>query len=411
MKVKARLLCRSGKDEGSIQIVAYYGDQQKEVAIGRKIGKSAWDNERGLAKGHEYQMLNIQIRNAIRDITAGIDEKIAKKETVNLNDIFTEVLTPSKVAQSVEVVTEKTLKSFIADFISENPDKIKEVSLKSYRALLKSINAFDVYNVLLKDVNVTYVNQFYDFLQGEELGVATIETKFKRLKKIMSSAIARGLATEYPFGKGKLKVPSAKATKRKFLNDDETQRLIQYAPQNESEAKVMRIIKFNLHVGLRISDIFTLRKSHIIYQNHPIKGEIYRLDKTTAKTDTDINLMLTKQAKEQILGSGFESLGDNDILFPWLKESDFENEHTLYNGISAKTAYFNKVLGQICNKIDIKHISSHSLRHTFCTTLITKGVPITSISKMVGHSDVSTTMIYAQIVQDTVDDAISVLDM
>jgi integrase len=135
------------------------------------------------------------------------------------------------------------------------------------------------------------------------------------------------------------------------------------------------------------------------------------LFKTTEKTETDINIMLTNQAKEQILSNGFDNLNTDDLIFPWLKESDFDDEFKLYKAISSRTAYFNKVLSCICKKIDIKHISSHSLRHTFCTSLITKGVPITSISKMVGHSDVSTTMIYAQIVQDTVDDAISVLDM
>ncbi|MBK6362506.1 MAG: hypothetical protein IPF52_03040 [Saprospiraceae bacterium] len=51
MKVKARLLCRKGQQEGNIQIVAYYKDQQKEISLGRKIDKAVWDNERGIAKG------------------------------------------------------------------------------------------------------------------------------------------------------------------------------------------------------------------------------------------------------------------------------------------------------------------------------------------------------------------------
>ncbi len=410
MKVKARLLTRSGKDEGSIQIVAYFENQQKEMALGRKVLKSVWDAERGLARGHEYQMLNVQIRNKVREVTAAIDEKIAKKEKIILHEIFNELLTPVSMVQKAEVKAELTLKKFVADFIFENPDKIQEVSLKSYRALLKSLDLFDINSVLLHNVDVVYVNQFYNFLQNEGLGVATIETKFKRLKKIMSSAIARGLATEYPFGKGKLKVPTAKTTKRKFLTEDEIQKLIQYIPKNESEVRVMRIIKFNLHVGLRISDILTLRRNNIIEELHPTKGNILRLSKTTVKTDTDINILLTNQAKQQIIDGGYENLGDTELLFPWLVESDFQNEYKLYNAISAKTAYFNKILANICKSIEIKHISSHSLRHTFCTTLISKGVPITSISKMVGHSDVSTTMIYAQIVQNTVDDAISVLD-
>ncbi len=411
MKVKARLLCRSGMELGSIQILAYYGDQQKEVAIGRKIAKAAWDSERGLAKGQEYQMLNIQIRNTIRDISAAIDEKLVKKEPVILNEIFSKVLSPDDTLTVVKENVEITLQKFIQDFIKENPDKIDQASMNSYRSLLRSIKSFDTGSVLLSNVDVEFVNNLYNFFQNQGLQSSTIQTKFKKLKKIINTGIIRGLVTEYPFGKGKLTVPNPKQIKRKFLNDEEIQRLISYTPVNESEMKVMMLIKFNLHVGLRIGDIFTLRKSNLNVVNHPIKGPIYRLSKTTEKTDTDVSIMLTKQAQTQIMDGGYETLKDDDLLFPWLKESDFADDFILYKAISSKTAYFNKILGQICNKIEIKHISSHSLRHTFCTSLLSKGVPITSISKMVGHSDVSTTMIYAQIVQDTVDDAISVLDM
>jgi|JI10StandDraft_1071094.scaffolds.fasta_scaffold140734_1 site-specific recombinase XerD len=410
MKVKARLLCRSGKDEGSIQIVGYFGDQQKEVALGRKIVKSDWDSERGLAKGHDNQMINIQIRNAIRDITAAIDNKLIKREPVILSEIFTNVFSPTKTESINDIKAEITLQKFIADFISENPDKIDQGTMNSYRSLLKSIKTFDKSKVLVKNVDVEFVNNLYNFFEKQGLKPSTIQTKFKKLKKIVNTANIRGLTNVYPFGKGKLSVPNPKQIKRKFLTNEETQRLIAYSPLNESEHKVMKIIKFNLHVGLRIGDIFTLRKNNIILQNHPIKGEIFRLSKTTSKTETDINIMLTTQAKQQILEGGFEKLDSQDLIFPWLSDADFSDDFTLYKAISAKTAYFNKILNNICKVLEIKHISSHSLRHTFCTTLISKGVPITSISKMVGHSDVSTTMIYAHIVQDTVDEAISVLE-
>ena len=411
MKVKARLLCRSGKNDGSIQIVAYYENQQKEVALGRKVPKSVWDSERGLAKGHEYQMLNVQIRNAVRDISAAIDEKLASKEPVDLNEVFKSVFDPESIKPVEEKVVDIKLKKFVADFIEENPDKIDQSSMNCYRSLLFSLNQFDMDDVSLINVNVDFVNRYYEFLKKKGLQTSTIQTRFMKLKKIVNTAISRNLMEEYPFGKGKLTVPSAKTAKRKFLTEEEIEKLNQYQPQNESEARVMRIIKFNLHVGLRIGDIFILRKNNIIIQSHPTKGEIFRLSKTTAKTETDINIMLTNQAKQQILLEGFENFASNDLLFPWLNESDFKDDFTLYKAITSKTAYFNKVLANICKSIEIKHISSHSLRHTFCTTLISKGVPITSISKMVGHNDVSTTMIYAQIIQDTVDDAISVLEV
>ncbi|MBK6783842.1 MAG: integrase catalytic domain-containing protein [Saprospiraceae bacterium] len=209
--------------------------------------------------------------------------------------------------------------------------------------------------------------------------------------------------------KGKLTIPSSKADKRKFLVAEEIEKLMAYNPRNETERKVMMIVRFNLHVGMRIGDVLTLRKKDVIQGEHPTRGTIFRLVKTTSKTETDINVMLTAQAADQIVEAGYFKK-ESDLIFPWLKEEDFANDFILYKAISSKTTLFNKTLAQICKNVGIKHISSHSLRHTFCTTLVSKGVPLASIAKLVGHTDITTTMIYSQILQEAADDAISVLE-
>ncbi len=355
MKVKARLLCRKGQQEGNIQIVAYYKDQQKEISLGRKIDKAVWDNERGIAKGPAYQMLNVQIRNVIRDITAAIDGQIANKSAIDLNVIFNEVfgVKGSEDHEDREV----TLREFLQAFIQENPDKIDQSSMNSYRTLLKSLISFDKDDVSLSNLNVDYVNRFYDFLQKAGYKSNTIQTRFKKLKKLVNTAITRGLMTEYPFGKGKLTIPSSKADKRKFLVAEEIEKLMAFKPNNETERKVMMIVRFNLHVGMRIGDVLTLRKKDVIQGEHPTRGTIFRLVKTTSKTETDINVMLTAQAAEQIVEAGYFK-NESDLIFPWLKEEDFANDFILYKAISSKTTLFNKTLAQICKNVGIKHISN-----------------------------------------------------
>ncbi len=410
MKVTARLSCKKNDKMGYIQVIAYHDGNQKEISIGRKIDAEKWDKNRCMAKGKEYDLLNVQINNTRRALEEAIDSRIAQKLEVNLDNVFNEVFGSPVKKKSEKKSSDISLKNFINVFIEENPDKINHCSLNSYRSLIASLHKFEENDVMLKDVNVAYVNRYYNFLLNCGLKTATIQTRFKKLKKIISTAIIRGLMTEYPFGKGKLTVPGSRNGKRKFLEDYEVEKLIHYRPENDSELRVLRIIKFNLNAGLRIGDVLTLRKSDIIVQELSTSEKIFRLQKTTSKTDTDVNIKLTNQAKQQLLDSGFDNLSANDILFPWLINADFKDEVTLFKAIGSKTAYFNKVLAGICVKLEIKRISSHSLRHTFCTSLISKGVPITSIAKLVGHSDVSTTMIYAQIVQETVDDAIDKLE-
>lgn len=49
-----------------------------------------------------------------------------------------------------------------------------------------------------------------------------------------------------------------------------------------------------------------------------------------------------------------------------------------------------------------KTLSTHAGRHTFATLMISKDVPIESVSKMLGHTELKTTMIYAKILDDKV---------
>ncbi|MBK6783843.1 MAG: phage integrase SAM-like domain-containing protein [Saprospiraceae bacterium] len=95
------------------------------------------------------------------------------------------------------------MRGFLLAFIEENPDKIDQSSMNSYRTLFKSLITFDKNDVSLSNLNVDYVNRFYDFLEKAGYKSNTIQTRFKKLKKLVNTAITRGLMTEYPFGKGK----------------------------------------------------------------------------------------------------------------------------------------------------------------------------------------------------------------
>ena len=66
-----------------------------------------------------------------------------------------------------------------------------------------------------------------------------------------------------------------------------------------------------------------------------------------------------------------------------------------------------KDLAIICN-VD-KKLTMHMARHTFATFVITQGVPIESVSKMMGHTSIKTTQIYAKITNNKVENDMKVL--
>ena len=59
----------------------------------------------------------------------------------------------------------------------------------------------------------------------------------------------------------------------------------------------------------------------------------------------------------------------------------------------------------------IKHVTYHASRHTFATMLLTLGADLYTVCKLLGHSDVKTTQIYAKIINKKKEDAISLIDM
>lgn len=191
-----------------------------------------------------------------------------------------------------------TLISFLKQYIKDNPDKIVIATMNVYRVLLNQLQEFDKKEITLEDVNVEYVNRFYNYCVHLGQKSNTIKTRFNKLKRIMGLAIERGLVKEYPFGKGKLVIPKSKSEKRKYLTSDEVEKLLKYIPTNHSEANVMSIVRFKLHVGLRIGDVFTQRKHNIVVQQGKDNEMIFKLHKSTSKTGSDIHLRLTHQAKQ-----------------------------------------------------------------------------------------------------------------
>ena len=101
-----------------------------------------------------------------------------------------------------------------------------------------------------------------------------------------------------------------------------------------------------------------------------------------------------------------------DFIFPILKnELDYSNPHFMFKAISSATAYTNKDLKEIARLAKItKNVHFHTSRHTFATRAIRKGMRMEYASKILGHSNLKTTQIYAKIVNEELDKAMEVFD-
>jgi site-specific recombinase XerD len=105
---------------------------------------------------------------------------------------------------------------------------------------------------------------------------------------------------------------------------------------------------------------------------------------TRAKTDTPVNVPLLRPAQAILEKFSCEDVGQRNTVFP--RVSNQEVNRSL------------KMLAEICGIQ--KYLTFHLARHTFATTVtLMNGVPIETISKMLGHTKISTTMLYARVTQ------------
>jgi integrase/recombinase XerD len=155
--------------------------------------------------------------------------------------------------------------------------------------------------------------------------------------------------------------------------------------------------------GIRISDILQLKWKDFDGTNITI--EMY-------KTKEMVSVKLPNKALEIISKYKTNSSNESEnFIFPFLDSTREYDEEQLYKAISSRTAYANKDLGKMVKKIELgKEISYHSSRHTWATRALRKGMRIEYVSKLLGHSSIKTTQIYAKIVNSELDKAMDVFN-
>jgi integrase len=162
-------------------------------------------------------------------------------------------------------------------------------------------------------------------------------------------------------------------TNREYLTLDELNRLAG-TPTRSPVTK--RVVLFSALTGLRISDIRALQWSSVIEHDDGGFSLYYR----QVKTKKDERLPISRQARV-LLGDRGEG-----AVFTWVPE---------HSTLGDNIALWVKRAGIQ------KHITMHCFRHTFATLQLSAGTDIYTVSKLLGHSNVKTTQIYAKVLDDS----------
>jgi site-specific recombinase XerD len=262
-------------------------------------------------------------------------------------------------------------------------DEVAKATVYKYEILAEKVSTFinrklKQNDINLKDLNHAFVTDFEMFLKTEH-GIShnTAIKYIQFLKKVIHLAIANGWITEDPFRNFRC---SLMLKDRGYLTVDEL-RCIEAKPIRSNRLHTIRqVFVFSCYTGLSYADIKGLFCRHI-----ETKGDGSRwIVINRAKTGVRSAIPLLPKAR-QILDS-YEP-----PFFP-------DNDRPLMPIISnQKMNAYLKELAELC--IIDKHLTFHLARHTFATTVtLTNGVPIETVSKMLGHANLKTTQLYSKVV-------------
>jgi site-specific recombinase XerD len=241
----------------------------------------------------------------------------------------------------------------------------------------------------LKDLRLRFVTEFEHFLLTTQMiNTNTAHKYIKHLKKVINMAVGLDWMMKNPFQQFKCIYVSPD---RQVLNQDELDKLIEKEIDIERLAIVRDVFLFCCYTGFAYADVSQFDYDAVI---KGLDGE-YWISKNRQKTGIKESVPLLPIALEII-----ERYRENEHCKTFNKLLPV-NSNQKYN------AYL-KEIADICG-IN-KHLTSHIARHTFATTVtLANGVPIETVSSMLGHTNIKTTQIYAKVVEQKVSDDMKML--
>ncbi len=378
---------RSSSSKSPIILRITVNGKRAELSTKRSIEPSKWDAKAGKVKG------NKEDARIINDHLTNLAHKALKSH--------------SKMEESGDSITAKKIKEIligvgankktILEVFKYHNDMIKaqigtEFALGTYKRFettYKHIEEFLRHHYHVDDMALTELK--FQFITELEFYLKTVKScnhnstlkYIRNFRKIVNMAIRNEWMEKDPFMKYQVKL---KETKRGYLTEEDLQNLEDKIIDMERLDQVRDVFVFCCYTGLAYADIEKLTPKEI---SKGIDGS-YWIFTERQKTGTDSNVPLLPKAIELI-----EKYQSNPSVI---------NRSRILPVISnQKMNAYLKELAIIC-KID-KHLTFHMARHTFATTVtLTNGVPIESVSSMLGHKNIKTTQIYAKVVQRKVSD-------
>jgi len=354
--------------------------KRAEVSAGRDCEPSVWNSHagRGIGTKSETRALNSYLDTLQTKVMNAHQQLIGAGESITADRLRDQFIGRAEKAY------------YIVELFNDHNDQVKALigngfeanTLKSYRSSFKHLKAFVQHQYGKTDMDIKKLN--HAFIVNYEFYLKSVckcsgvsAAKYvKHLKKIVNSCLANKWLTDNPFINYRSK---AKAKEKEFLMSEELEAITTKSITIERLIQVRDIFIFCCYTGLCYGDVQKLQRHQI---TKGVDGEQW-IFTTRQKTDTSSRIPLLTIAV--------------DIVNKYADHPQCVNKNLVLPVLSNQR--MNSYLKEIADVCGItKTLTFHMARHTFATTVtLSNGVPIESVSKMLGHNSIKTTQHYAKV--------------
>jgi integrase len=287
----------------------------------------------------------------------------------------------------VDLTLAEAMKRYAATVVKLNKSDGKR-ELSAFKRLGDYFGA----DTLLSRITTASISEFQlELLEEDELQPASVNRYTDVLKAILNKAHDEWNALAKMPVINSLKVQNAKL---RFIDEEEERRLKEAVPLH-----VRRLITFLVGTGGRRGETLKLTWGDVDLASNK-RAAVRFLD---TKSGNPRRVPLPNSVRDLLATMKAErgNPSPKDPVFTWTPA-----------GTDQPIAYENprKAFDNARTRVGLRDVTLHTLRHTYASRLVMKGVPIFQVSKLLGHSKIQMTMRYSHLAPEGLDDAVSALD-
>ncbi|KAA6338652.1 Tyrosine recombinase XerC [termite gut metagenome] len=377
------------KKSGKCPIMGRISVDGKSTAFstGLDVLPQGWDAGRGLATGKsaEETSINKQIKSykaelarhyktlletrgylTAESLKNALRGSSLKENTNTLTGEFAALVEEKKLAVGILVTPSTYVKYAVAyrhlkDFLRDKDGKP---------------------DIPLGQVDFAFIEAYAYYLKIDlQMAPRTVNTNMKPLKTTIKRALNKGFIRQDPFFDYR---PEKITVKRRWLSMDEIERLMRVQMKRATANFVRDMFLFSTFTGIAYADLKNLRQDAIQKQADGSLWIVLNRQKTGTASCIPL-LDIPVRILEKYKNTAFA--GENGIVF---KLRTLENTDIQLKKIAQAAG------------ID-KRLTFHMSRHTFASLItLSEGVPIETVSRMLGHKNIKTTQIYAEVSHDKI---------